>query len=83
VDAKFSRCNQISSTAYVGSLTQIAKILFPNYRTKHGYTMVYLQTCSGGLTGAVMFCVVGGKMSEGINFADQLGRYLYSCSCIL
>lgn len=32
------------------------------------------HSTASSLTGALMLCVVGGKLSEGINFADQYGR---------
>uniref|UniRef100_A0AAX7VG22 Helicase ATP-binding domain-containing protein n=1 Tax=Astatotilapia calliptera TaxID=8154 RepID=A0AAX7VG22_ASTCA len=78
-------CNVVPGGVASGTLTRLAnkKKIFQEPKKANQVEQVLnefsrcIQRCSAdcsGLTGALLFSVVGGKMSEGINFSDDLGR---------
>lgn len=46
-------------------------------RDVEGTLRMYSKDARASKKGAILFCVIGGKMSEGINFADDMARCVF------
>lgn len=76
---EYSRCIKVRGFGSRDHMGLAAKKRFGWYLNFGCFSQCCAQV-GGMVTGALLLSVVGGKMSEGINFSDDLGRYVVGFS---
>lgn len=75
--AEYSRCIKVRSVTPRPWVQMLAAFWVAFKLWLYNLDWDFPQCCGqagGTVTGALLLSVVGGKMSEGINFSDNLGR---------